>query len=391
MDQFELTASTAFGLESTVSRELRDLGYDPIGREDGRILFRGDATAICRTNLWLRSADRVGIVVGMFTARDFDELFDQVKELPWEQWIGVDDQFPVTANSVRSTIRSAVNTQKMVKRAIVERLRGQYTRHWFQETGQEYRVNCDILRDEVLLTIDTTGPGLHKRGYRREVGEAPLRETLAAALIQLSYWNPERFFIDPFCGSGTIPIEAALIGRNLAPGRNRHFTAMDWPQVPQQLWKDALTEARDLARPKLPLPICGSDIDSRAVKLAKRHAQDAGVSAEITFATRPFVELPSTRDYGIMIANPPYGERMSDRETVTKLHGEMGELLTMLDTWSYYILTAAPYFERQFGRRADRRRKLFNGKIECTYYQYLGPRPPRELEESKLTDVDADE
>ncbi|MEZ5943394.1 MAG: class I SAM-dependent RNA methyltransferase [Planctomycetaceae bacterium] len=380
MDQLQLVASTAFGLESVVSRELQDLGYEPLGREDGRILFEGPPSAICRTNMWLRSCDRIGLVIGNFTARDFDELFDQIAELPWEEWIGVDDQFPVTANVVRSSIRSAVNTQKMVKRAIVERLRKKYTRHWFQESGAEYRVNCDILRDDVLLTIDTTGPGLHRRGYRRDAGEAPLRETLAAALVQLSYWQPGRFLIDPFCGSGTIPIEAAMMGRKLAPGRNRVFTAMDWRNISQDLWKEAQTEARDLALPKLPGQVSGSDIDKRAITQAWRNANDAGVGGDLQFSVRDFVEMPSNRDYGIMIANPPYGERMGDRDAVRKMHQDMGELYSMLDTWSYYILTSALFFEKQFGRPADRRRKLFNGQIECTYYQYLGPRPPEDFD-----------
>jgi putative N6-adenine-specific DNA methylase len=335
-------------------------------------------SAICRLNFWLRSAERVGIVIGMFDAFDFDELFDQIKVLPWEEWIGVDDKFPVTCSVNRSSIRSAVNAQKMVKRAIVERLRGKYTRHWFAETGQEYRVHCDILRDSVLLTIDTTGPGLHKRGYRRELGDAPLRESLAAGLVQLSYWNRDRFLVDPFCGTGTIPIEAALLGRNMAPGRNRHFTAQDWPQIPKELWKQATVEAKDLERSNLPVAISGSDINGRVIKQARLNAKDAGVGADIQFSDRPFVELPSTRDFGVMIANPPYGERMGERDEVEQLHRDMGELLTMLETWSYYILTAEPYFERQFGRRADRRRKLFNGPIECTYFQYLGPRPPHE-------------
>lgn len=382
MDQLQLVVSTAFGLESVVARELRQLGYEPLGTEDGQILINGDLQAICRTNLWLRSAERVGILIGTFDAVDFDELFDQVKVLPWEAWIGVDDKFPVTCKVQRSSIRSGVNAQKMVKRAIVERLRSQYTRHWFAETGREYEVHCDILRDSVLLTIDTTGPGLHKRGYRREVGEAPLRETLAAGLVQLSYWNRERFLVDPFCGSGTIPIEAALIGRNMAPGRNRHFTAVDWPQLPRELWKQALQEARDLERPALSPAISGSDLDGRAIKQARRHALDAGVGADIEFSVRPFVELPSARDFGVMIANPPYGERMGERREVEQLYKDMGELMTMLETWSYYVLTSAPNFERLFGRRADRRRKLFNGPIECTYYQYQGPRPPRELETS---------
>ncbi|MCA9079776.1 MAG: class I SAM-dependent RNA methyltransferase [Planctomycetaceae bacterium] len=390
MQSIELVAQTAFGMEAIVARELRQLGYEPTGREDGRVRFLADPLAICRANMWLRCADRVAIVMGDFPARDFDELFDQIKELPWEEWIGVDDQFPVTASVVRSSIRSGVATQKMVKRAIVERLRKTHNRHWFQETGQEYRVDCSIIRDQVLMTIDTTGSGLHKRGYRRLAGEAPLRETLAAALVQLSYWSPGRFLIDPFCGTGTIPIEAALWGRRLAPGRNRQFTADKWPQVPAALWREAAQEAKDLEIHKLPFAIAGSDIDGKAIKLARKSAQEAGVAGDVQFTVRDFVDMPSSRDYGVLIANPPYGERMSDRESVAKINRDLGELLTMLDTWSYYILTAAPFFERQFGRRADRRRKLYNGKIECTYYQYTGPKPPQEaLEGFPIEDDEA--
>ncbi|MCA9087092.1 MAG: class I SAM-dependent RNA methyltransferase [Planctomycetaceae bacterium] len=386
MSVFEFVAQTAFGLEAVVRRELQKLGYEPTGQEDGRVMFKGDASAICRSNLWLRSAERVAVVVGRFPARDFDELFDQIKELPWEEWIGVDDTFPVTASVVRSTIRSGVSTQKMVKRAIVERLRKSYTRHWFQESGPEYRVDCSIIRDQVLLTIDTTGAGLHKRGYRRLTGDAPLRETLAAAMVQLSYWSSNRFFIDPLCGTGTIPIEAALIGRNLAPGRNRNFTAQTWRQVPNNLWSDALQEAKDLEIANLPLAISGSDIDSRAIKVARQSAKEAGLSGDIQFSVRDFVDMPSGRDYGVLITNPPYGERMGDRDSVAKLNRDLGELMTMLETWSYYILTAAPYFERQFGKRADRRRKLYNGNIECTFYQYTGPKPP--IGHSAVSDLD---
>lgn len=377
MGDIELVAAAAFGMEAVVVRELRDLGYEQSVVEDGRIRFRADIAAICRTNLWLRCAERVQVVIGDFPARDFDDLFDQTKELPWEQWLAVDARFPVQARCVRSTIRSVPNTQKMVKRAIVERLRKVYSRHWFAESGPEYSVEAHLTGDRALLTLDTTGDGLHKRGYRQLMGAAPLRETVAAALVKLSYWNRDRLLVDPFCGSGTIPIEAALIGRNLAPGRNRSFSAEDWPQVPRAAWSAARQEARDLEdRRSLAMPIIGTDRDREAIKMSRLHARHAGVETDIHFERKDFVDFPTSRDYGVLICNPPYGERLGSEDEVRQLHRDMGELLLPLKTWSLYILTAAEGFEREFGRVADRRRKLFNARIPCTYYQYLGPKPP---------------
>jgi putative N6-adenine-specific DNA methylase len=377
MDTFDLLVCTAFGMEAVVVRELQELGYAESSVEDGRIRFTGDAAALCRANLWLRCAERVQVVVGDFQAVDFDQLFDQTKELPWEQWLAADARFPVEARCVRSRIRSVPNTQKMVKRAIVERLRKVYNRHWFGETGTEYNVEAQIFGDRVLLTLDATGPGLHKRGYRRQGGRAPLRETVAAALVKLSYWNRERLLVDPFCGSGTIPVEAAMIGRNLAPGRDRSFAAEQWPQVPVPVWSQARQEVRDLQdRRSLPVRIVARDRDPQAVKLARQHVRAAGVEGDVLVENKEFVEFPTNRDYGVLICNPPYGERIGERDEVRQLHRDMGELLRPLETWSLYILTAAPNFEREFGKRADRRRKIFSARIPCTYYQYLGPRPP---------------
>lgn len=391
MEEIELLASTAFGLEAVVVRELRALGYEQATVEDGRVRFRGDLSAICRANLWLRCAERVQVVVGDFAARDFDELFDQTKVLPWEQWLAADVKFPVQARCVRSTIRSVPNTQKMVKRAIVERMRQVYSRHWFAETGTEYSIEAQIFGDRVLLTLDTSGDGLHKRGYRQLVGGAPLRETVAAALVQLSYWNRDRLLVDPFCGSGTIPIEAALIGRNLAPGRNRSFAAEDWPQIPGALWSAARQEVRDLEdRRPFALPIVGTDRDRSMVKISRQNARQAGVETDIHFEKKDFVEFPTNRDYGVLICNPPYGERLGSEQEVRQLHRDMGELLADLDTWSLYIFTAAEGFEREFGKRADRRRKLFNARIACTLYQYQGPRPPGDAGEAGDTAADSD-
>jgi len=377
MGEIELVAVVAFGLEAIVVRELRALGYENAWVEDGRVRFKGDLAAVARTNLWLRCAERIQIVVGDFPAKDFDDLFDGVKELPWEQWLADDSAFPVEARCVRSVIRSVPSTQKMVKRAIVERLRKVHLRHRFAETGSEYPVECSILGDRALLTIDTSGDGLHKRGYRKLVGPAPLRETVAAALVKLSYWQRDRLLVDPFCGSGTIPIEAAMIGKNIAPGKIRNFLAEEWPQIPRSVWTTARQEARDLEdRRPFALPIVATDRDRDAVKMSKMHARVAGVETDIHFEKKEFVEFPTNRDYGILICNPPYGERMGEEEEVRNLYRDMGELLAPLDDWSLYILTAFERFEREFGKRADRRRKLFNARIPCTYYQYLGPKPP---------------
>ncbi|WP_437205539.1 THUMP domain-containing class I SAM-dependent RNA methyltransferase [Planctomicrobium sp. SH664] len=379
MAEFEILAATAFGLEAVVVRELRALGYEDAIVEDGRVRFRGDESAICRANLWLRSAERVEVVVGEFRAVDFGQLFDQTAEIPWENWLAADSKFTVEARCVRSEIRSVPSTQKMVKRAIVERLRKVYQRHWFAETGTQYYIDVQIVGDRVLMTLDTSGDGLHKRGYRQLVGAAPLRETLAAAIVQLSYWNRDRLLVDPFCGSGTIPIEAAMIGRNLAPGRNRSFLCEEWPQIANHFWSAARQEARDLEdRRPLPMAIIGTDHYKGAIKTARQNARYAGVETDIHFEVKDFVEFPTNRDFGVLICNPPYGERLGEEEQVQQLYRDMGELLRDLDTWSLYILTSAWNFEREFGKPADRRRKLFNARIACTLYQYFGPKPPRE-------------
>lgn len=390
-NELELIATTAFGLEAVVVRELADLGYTETRVEDGRVRFRAPLSAICRTNIWLRSAERIQIVIGEFPAENFDHLFDSIKVLPWEEWLPVDAKFPVTANCVRSRINSPMNVQRIVKRAIVERMRKVYLRHRFTEEGNLYPVDVDILRDQVLMTLDTSGDGLHKRGYRRLVGLAPLRETVAAALVLLSYWRGDRLLVDPFCGSGTIPIEAAMVGRNLAPGRNRSFEAENWPQIPVQLWTEARQEARDLVKPQLPVQIVARDRDPKVMKVAKTNANEAGVFSEILFENKDFIAFPTNRDHGCTICNPPYGERIGEKKEVSQLHRDMGELMLPLDTWSHYIFTGAEGFEREFGRRADRRRKIFNARIPCTYYQYLGPRPPVEEDQADEAPVEADE
>ncbi|HUQ72775.1 MAG TPA: class I SAM-dependent RNA methyltransferase [Planctomycetaceae bacterium] len=384
MSRLELIATAAFGLEAVVSRELSALGYDQQVVEDGRVTFVADELAICRCNLWLRTADRVLLKIGAFPAPDFGQLFDQTVALPWAQWLTVDAQFPVDGRSVRSQLHAVPTVQRAVKKAIVDSLKKTHQRHWFQETGPVYPVEVSLLRDMATLTIDTTGDGLHKRGYRPEVGVAPLRETTAAALVLLSYWNAQRPFFDPFCGTGTIAIEAALIGRNRAPGMNRDFLAETWPQIDRSLWKQARDEARDLQRGTPACQLLASDIDAYAVSLAEKNANDAGVSRDIQFRTMDVLELKTTREYGVVICNPPYGERIGDEASAAAIYDDMADAFEPLKTWSIYVLTSHPGFEHHFRRRADRRRKLYNGRIECTYYQYHGPRPPGDANDPAL-------
>ncbi len=375
MNQIDLIATCAFGLEAVVKRELEALGYEPRTARPGRILFRGDATAICRANLHLRCAERVLICLGQFNARDFGELFDQTHALPWHEWIPPDGNFPVNGKSIHSQLSSVPACQRMVKKAIVEKLRKAHEVSDLNETGAHYSVEVALLKDEAMLTVDTTGEGLHKRGYRPLTGAAPLRETLAAALVMLSFWKPDRPLIDPFCGTGTIPIEAALIGRNIAPGLNRGFTAETWPTSNAADWQQLRDAAREQIVPQLPERILATDIDEHALKLARQHAENAGVADDIHFQQRAFLELTSKRQYGCVICNPPYGHRIGDQQEVEELYKNMPHVLRRLPTWSHYILTAQPDFERILGQRADRRRKLYNGRIECQYYQFHGPKP----------------
>lgn len=375
-EQLELMATTAFGLEAVVARELKDLGYAEHTLTDGRVRFRADAAAVCRANVRLRAASRVVIVIGEFTACDFGALFEQTRALPWEQWVPAEGAFPVRGRSVKSQLHSVPDCQRIVKKAIVERLKPVHAREWFDESGPLYGIEVSLLNDVVMLTLDTSGDALHRRGYRTYVGEAPLRETLAAALVLLSYWNRERPLVDPCCGTGTIAIEAALIGRGMAPGLGRSFAAEGWPQIDSALWEAAREEARGLVQPALPIKIIGTDIDARAVALARRHARAAGVADDVHIQQQPLAELRSSKKYGCIITNPPYGERIGDLREVERLYCEMGRVFAALDTWSLYVLAAHTGFERLFGRTADRRRKLYNSNLACTYYQYFGPRPP---------------
>ncbi|MDI3281576.1 MAG: class I SAM-dependent RNA methyltransferase [Bacillota bacterium] len=375
--ELELIATAAFGLEALVAAELRQLGYRDLAVDNGQVTFRADEAAVCRANLWLRTADRVLIKVGSFSARTFDELFAGTRGLPWADWLPADAAFPVRGRSVGSQLFSVPDCQAIVKKAIVEKLKERYRRRWFPETGPLYAVEVALRKDVATLTIDTTGPGLHKRGYRRLVGPAPLKETLAAALVLLSRWQPDRALLDPLCGTGTIPIEAALLGKNIAPGLNRGFAAEAWPNLPPRLWAEARAEARDLARRDLKLRVYGSDIDPAALDLARLHAREAGLEGEVFFQRLPVSRVSSRFEYGYLITNPPYGQRLGEEREVERLYRELGEVFRRLETWSAGVLTPHPDFERLFGRRADRKRKLYNGRIECHYYQFWGPRPPQ--------------
>lgn len=380
MSELELIATATFGLEAVVAREIKELGYDRVVVENGRVIFQADARAVCRANLWLRSADRVLIKIGSFKAFSFEELFQQTKALPWGEWLPADANFPVQGKSVNSKLHSVPDCQAIVKKAIVENLKGKYRKEWFPEDGPKYAIEVALLKDEVTLTIDTSGPGLHKRGYRKLSSEAPLKETLAAAMINLAHWFPDRALMDPFCGSGTIPIEAALIGLNIAPGIKRSFAAEQWPAVPEKLWQEAREEALSVVKTDRKLQIIGTDIDEKVLSMARYHAKLAEVENQIHFQKLALSNVKTKSKYGYIICNPPYGERLGEAKEVEKLYREMGQVFRTLDTWSYFILTANSRFEKLFGTPATKRRKLYNGRIECQYYQYMGPRPPRRQE-----------
>ncbi|MDW7672945.1 MAG: class I SAM-dependent RNA methyltransferase [Bacillota bacterium] len=377
MTKVELIATATFGLEAIVAQEVKELGYEDMVVENGRVTFTADLGAICRTNLWLRTADRVRLKIGEFKATTFEALFEQTKALPWSDWIPPDANFPVEGKSVKSTLFSVPDCQAIVKKAIVESLKAKYKKEWFEETGPMYKVEVALLKDIVTLTIDTSGAGLHKRGYRELAAEAPLKETLAAALIMLSRWYPDTPLIDPLCGSGTIPIEAALIGQNIAPGMNREFVAEAWPNIPKELWREARKETHDLAKYDQELQIIGTDVDYRVLKLARQNAYEAGVDQLIHFQEQNVTQLQSKRKYGKIICNPPYGERLGEKEEVEQLYRDMGKAFSRLDTWSYYIITSHPQFENLFGKPASKKRKLYNGRIKVDYFQYFGPRPPK--------------
>lgn len=375
MSEIELIATTTFGLEAIVKRELQSLGYSDIQVENGKVIFKAREKDIPIVNLWLRSADRVLLKMGEFKATSFDELFEKTKALPWDEWITEDGEFTVEGKSIKSQLFSISDSQAIVKKAVVEKLKTKYNTEWFKETGAKFTIEVSLLKDIATLTIDTSGQGLHKRGYRVESVEAPIKETLAAALIQLSYWNKDRFLIDPFCGSGTIPIEAAMIAKNIAPGMNRNFASEDWPRVKREFWQDARRDAWDAKLNDLKLNIIGSDIDKKSIEAARENAYEIGLEEDIKFLTRDFRDIEYKDEYGIVISNPPYGERIGEKNQINKLYKDMGNIFRQLDTYSIYILTSNEEFEKLYGKKANRKRKLYNGRIKVDYYQYYGPRP----------------
>lgn len=377
MSKFELVATTLLGIESITARELEDLGIEVIKVEDGRVTFDGDEITICQANIWLRTAERVLIKLGEFNAESFEELFQGTKSLSWNQWLLSNAAFPVKAYSLKSKLQSVPDCQAIVKKAIVEKLKESYKVDWFEENGPTYRIHLSILKDKATLMIDTSGEGLHKRGYREISKEAPLKETLAAALIYISRWRPNKPFVDTFCGSGTIPIEAAMIGANIAPGLKRKFISETWPQITDELWNQTRAQAHRLIKADAFLDIFGSDIDESAVKLSRENALKAGVDKFVKFKKIPVSEFISSKQYGTIICNPPYGERLSDIKTVEILYKEIGRVFQKLNTWSYFILTPNEKFETHFGKKSDKNRKLYNGMIKCYLYQYIGTKPSK--------------
>lgn len=379
MEQWELIAPCHFGLEAVLKKEIYDLGYEISCVEDGRVSFIGDAEAICRANISLRTAERVLLKVGSFRAETFEELFEKTRDLPWERFIPQEGRFWVTkATSIKSRLFSTSDIQSIMKKAMVERLKSVYHREWFEEEGSPYPVRVSLLKDMVTVAIDTTGDSLHKRGYRKLVSKAPISETLAAALIMLTPWKPDRILVDPFCGCGTFPIEAALMAAGIAPGLFRSFTAESWTNlIEKNLWLDVADEMRELIHTDLDVDIQGYDLDDGMVKAARENAKLAGVDHLIHFQTRPVSALSHPKKYGFLITNPPYGERLEEKRNLPELYRQLGERFSVLDSWSAYIITSYEDVEKYMGRKADRNRKIYNGMMKTYFYQFSGPKPPR--------------
>lgn len=380
MAQYTIIATAAMGLEAIVAKEVRDLGYE-CTVDNGKVTFKGDEMAIARANMWLRTADRVKIQIAQFKAFTFDELFEKTKAIPWEKYIPENGEFPVAGKSHKSKLFSVSDCQAIVKKAIVERMKRAYNRiARFEENGPLFKLEVALLKDVATITLDTSGVGLHKRGYRVDQGEAPLKETMAAALIMLTNWTPDRPFVDPFCGSGTIPIEAAMIGQNIAPGFNREFVSETWPWMPAAIWDKVRDEAEERANYDQPLHISGFDIDHKMVEVAKKNSMEAGFGDLITFKqmqVKDFTVNEKYEPYGVIVGNPPYGERLGEKAAVEKMYSDMGYAFSPYETWSVYMLTSNENFEQCYGKKATKKRKLFNGFIRTDYYQYWGKRPPR--------------
>ena len=377
--KYTIIATAAFGLESIVVRELKSFGYENMAVENGRVSFTGDERDIARCNIWLRTADRVIIEIARFKATDFEDLFQGTLKISWGDIIPGDGKMHVTGKSVRSKLFSLSACQSTVKKAVIEAMKRKYGTSTFPETGPVYKIEVSLLKDIVSLTIDTTGPGLHKRGYRHDAGEAPLRETLAAGIVLLSGWKSDRILADPLCGSGTIAIEAALIGKNIAPGLKRSFVSETWWQIPEHIWRSAREEAREQIN-DVSFHILASDSDALVLRKARGNAERAGVSDLIAFQKLSVDQFRSRKKYGYIICNPPYGERLSEETEVKQLYRIMGETFLQLDAWSFFVLTAHSGFERSFGKKATRNRKLYNGMIQCYLYEYFGPKPKKDSE-----------
>lgn len=379
MNQFEFIAPCHFGMEAVLKREILDLGYTIVQVDDGRVTFAGDESAFCRANIFLRTAERVLLKVAKFRAETFEELFEGTKAIPWENYIPVDGKFWVAkATSIKSKLFSPSDIQSIMKKAMVERLKGVYKVDWFEETGNQYPIRVTFLKDEITIGIDTSGESLHRRGYRKLTSKAPITETLAAALILLSPWNKDRILVDPFCGSGTIPIEAAMIGANIAPGMNRSFISENWTDIiPKKNWYEAIEEANDVIIRDAEMNIQGYDIDGEIIKAARENARLAEVEQYIHFQQRAVKDLSNPKKYGFVITNPPYGERLEEKEQMPALYREIGKAFNNLDSWSYFVITSYEDAQKYIGRKADKNRKIYNGMLKTYLYQFMGPRPPK--------------
>lgn len=379
MRTFDLLVPCHFGLEAVLKREIYDLGYEITKVEDGRVTFEGDEEAICRANIFLRTAERVMIQVGRFKATTFEELFQGIKNLPWEEYIPEDGKFWVKkASSINSKLFSPSDTQSIAKKAMVERMKQKYHKEWFKEDGAAYPVRIFLLKDEVTVALDTSGDSLHKRGYRTMTSKAPLTETLAASLIMLTPWRKDRILVDPFCGSGTFPIEAAMIAANVAPGMNRDFTAEEWTNlIDRKLWYECVKEAEDMIDTTVKVDIQGYDIDGDVIKAARENAKRAGVEHMIHFQQRAVADLSHPKKYGFIITNPPYGERLEDKADLPELYTQIGQAYQRLDSWSMFLITSYTDTEKYIGRKADKNRKIYNGMLKTYFYQFLGPKPPK--------------
>lgn len=379
MRTFDLLVPCHFGLEAVLKREIYDLGYEITKVEDGRVTFEGDEEAICRANIFLRTAERVMIQVGRFKATTFEELFQGIKNLPWEEYISEDGKFWVKkASSINSKLFSPSDIQSIAKKAMVERMKQNYHKEWFKEDGAAYPVRIFLLKDEVTVALDTSGDSLHKRGYRTMTSKAPLTETLAASLIMLTPWRKDRILVDPFCGSGTFPIEAAMIAANIAPGMNRDFTAEEWTNlIDRKLWYECVKEAEDMIDTTVKVDIQGYDIDGDVIKAARENAKRAGVEHMIHFQQRAVADLSHPKKYGFIITNPPYGERLEDKADLPELYTQIGQAYQRLDSWSMFLITSYTETEKYIGRKADKNRKIYNGMLKTYFYQFLGPKPPK--------------